>query len=81
MNVGHPIIGFDFANSHRDDLLREAAERRLVAEAHRDRGSVGALRRRIGDALVRAGERLQGARNRRVAEELGPAPGALHLAR
>ena len=81
MNVGHPIIGFDFANCHRDDLLRDAAERRLVSEAHRDRGSVGALRRRIGNALVRVGEHLQGARRRRVSEELGAAPGALHLAR
>ena len=78
---GHPIICFDFANNRRDDLLREAAERRIVAEAHRDRDSVGALRRRIGDSLVRAGERLQGARHRRIADELNPAPGALHLAR
>ncbi len=51
MNVGHPIIGIDFANCHRNDLLREAAERRLVADAHRDRGSVGAIRRRIGNAF------------------------------
>jgi len=81
MNAGHPIIAFDFANCHRDDLLREAAERRLVADAHRGRPSVNALRRRVGNALVRAGEHLQGARGRRIAEELGNAAGALHVAR
>jgi hypothetical protein len=81
MNVGHPIIGFDIANSHRDDLLREAAKRRLVSAAHREHDKVGVWRHRIGDALVRAGERLQGARRSRAAEELGAAPGALYLAR
>jgi hypothetical protein len=80
MNAGHPIIGFDIANCHRDDLLREAAERRLIADAHRERPSVNALRRRVGNALVRAGEHLQGARQRRVAEDLVNA-GALRLAR
>ena len=70
---GHPVIGFDFANFRRDDLLREAAERRIVADAHRDRGSVGAMRRRVGDALVRVGERLQAVTDLRAdAFVLGP---------
>jgi hypothetical protein len=81
MNVGHPIIGFDFANYHREDLLREAAEQRLVTEAHGARPGAGAIRTRIGNALVRAGEYLQGARQRQVAEQLGEAVTALRLAR
>jgi hypothetical protein len=81
VNVGHPIIGFDFADSHREDILRQAAVDRLVAEARHGRPSVGALRRLAGNALVHVGERLQGVRERRIAKELGDAAGALRLAR
>ena len=76
MNAGHSIIGFDVAQSRRDDILREAAAARLVAEAHRARPSVGALRRLAGDALVRLGEHLQGARRHRLAGEPGAGAGS-----
>jgi hypothetical protein len=80
MNVGHSIIGFDVADRHRADLLNQAAERRLIAEAHRGRaGRFHGVRHRLGDGLVRFGERLQGAQRRREAEDL--AGGALRLAR
>ena len=82
MNVGHPIISFDVANHHREEMLRSAAERRLIVEAHGARSvEVGALRRHAGNLLVRFGEHLQGARRLRIAEELESAPGALRLAR
>ena len=81
MNVGHPIIGFDVADSRRNDILREAAAARLVAEARQAHPSVGVLRRHAGHALVRLGEHLQGARQHRLAEELGEGAGALRLAR
>ena len=62
MSSGHLMIGFDFALARREDLLREAARCRLAAEVARQRpAAVGVLRRRLGAALVRAGERLQGA--------------------
>ena len=81
MNVGHPIIGFDFANSRREDILRQAEARRLVSEAREAQPAVGALRRQVGNVLVRCGEHLQGARERRSPKGLGDAPGILHLAR
>jgi hypothetical protein len=81
MNAGHPIIGFDIADHHRADLLRQAAERRLIAEARHARPTTGALRRRAGNLLVRLGEHLQGARESGLAPELGEVAGALRLAR
>ncbi|HEY7034354.1 MAG TPA: hypothetical protein VH482_23660 [Thermomicrobiales bacterium] len=81
MNVGHPIIGIDFANCRRDDILRQAEVDRLVAEARVARPTVGTLRRKVGNVLVRFGERLQGARERRLADELGESVGSLELAR
>ena len=80
MKVGTSIIGFEVAACRRADLLNEAAERRLIADAHRDRpGRMHELRHRLGDALVRFGERVQGAQRRRAGEDL--AGGALKLAR
>jgi hypothetical protein len=80
MYVGHSVIGFDVAARHRIDLLNEAAERRLIAEAHHGRAvKVGVLRYRIGAALIRFGERLRGAERRGIGEDL--AGGALRLAR
>ena len=81
MNVGHPIIGFDFANCRREDILRHAEKRRLVSEARGARPSAGALRLKVGNVLVRFGEHLQGVREPRIAKRLGDAPGILHLAR
>ena len=81
MNVGHPIIGFELANCRRDETLRRAEAERLLAEVRAVRPAVGALRRRVGNALIRFGERLQGARQRRLTRELGDAASALRLAR
>lgn len=81
MNVGHPIIGFDSAECRRAEILRQAEAARLVAEARHARPAAGSLRRRVGDALVRFGEHLQGARQRPITGELGDAAGALRLAR
>ena len=80
MNVGHPLIGFDIADRHYADMLRKAAEQRLINEAHRGRPvGANALRRQIGNGLVRIGQRLQGAQRRGIGEDL--AGGALRLAR
>jgi len=80
MNVGHSIIGFDIADRHYAELLRKAAEQRLIDEAHRGRPAVaGALRHRLGNGLVRIGQRLQGVQRRGIGEDL--AGGALRLAR
>jgi hypothetical protein len=82
MNFGHPIIGFAFVEHCRADLLREARERRLVAEARGARpAEVGVLRRQLGNALVRAGERLQGVGRRQLAGDGADSPGIPRLAR
>jgi hypothetical protein len=82
MNHGHPIIGFAFTEHCRADLLREARNRRLVAEARRARpAEVGTLRRQLGNALVRAGERLQGVGRRQLAGDVADSAGIPRLAR
>jgi hypothetical protein len=62
-----PNLGLNHvvAEAHRQDLLVEAERARLVAAAERGAGRtdrVVALRRRVGVALVLAGQRVQGAR-------------------
>jgi hypothetical protein len=81
MNVGHPTIGFDIATCRRDDILRQAEVNRLLSEVPDNRPTVGAVRRQVGNALIRFGERLQGSLQHRLGQEFGDASGALHLAR
>jgi hypothetical protein len=58
-----PIIGWDMAIAHQDDLMRRVAHADLVAEALRGRPmSIGTVRRQIGGALVHLGERVQRSR-------------------
>ena len=80
-----------YAESRRQDMLAEAERARTVAEAQvttrADRRTaataVAAMRQRIGTAMVRAGERLQGAHGAEAVPS-GDAPsaaGALRIAR
>jgi hypothetical protein len=81
MNLGHPVHLSDCANCIRDNLLREAAARRCAAEAIHARPMTGRLSCGIGDALVRAGEHLQGVRDRRAGVDMMYTSGSPQLAR
>jgi hypothetical protein len=81
MNFVHSTIGFEYVRFHRREIEREVAAQQLVDEARRTRPASAGLRRRIGAALLRAGEYLQRARDRRVAVDLHYAADALRLAR
>ena len=74
MSGQHPVIAFDVAISHQDDLLHEAETRRLsaVAGSHRPARGTG-LRRRAGSVLVHLGQRLQSTHRHRNAGDLAAA--------
>ena len=83
----HPISNMDMATSRTTDILREAAQARLVksvtetAAANAESAPKATLRRHLGNLLVRSGERLQAASRSTPVEESGVTAGILHLAR
>jgi hypothetical protein len=82
MSMQHPIISFDVAISHQDDLLSQAETKRLVGTAETNgSGVLCDLKRSVGQALVRLGEHLQMGHRRAKAGDLGAAAGALRLSR
>ncbi|HKG25066.1 MAG TPA: hypothetical protein VKB09_05415 [Thermomicrobiales bacterium] len=82
MSVQHPIISFEYAISHQDELIHQADVKRLAGavEASEPRRLSGA-RRRVGQALVQLGERLQTTHRRAHAGDLAAAAGALRISR
>jgi hypothetical protein len=64
MTSQHPTIAFDLACSHRDAMLQQADAKRLHELAIEQSTDVNGLRRRVGLALVRLGERLATRRDR-----------------
>ena len=89
--MAYQMLPYMTAEARRQDMLAEAERARTVAEAQvttrADRRTaataVAAMRRRIGTAMVRAGERLQGAHGAEAVPS-GDAPsaaGALRIAR
>ncbi len=92
MNAADLNLTYLRANARRRELLAEAEYARAVAQATATRRPVGTrtpiavLRRYAGTALVRAGERLQGAQRREAMSELdldtaSAIGGALRIAR
>jgi tRNA(Ile2) C34 agmatinyltransferase TiaS len=82
MSAGHPLIAFEVAITHQDDLLQQAEEQRTVAIADATRRPfVYGFRGRVGHALVGLGERLQSTQQRPRASDLASATGALRISR
>jgi hypothetical protein len=82
MSAGHPLIAFDVAISHQDDLLQQAEDKRLVAVAGTTGHSfAGGFSDWMGHLLVRVGEHLQTTQRRPIAGDLDAAAGALRIAR
>ena len=82
MSVQHPIISFEVAISHQDELIHQADVKRLAGAVDVGRPRLlGDAKRRAGQALVRLGERLQANRRRANVGDLAAAAGALRIAR
>jgi hypothetical protein len=71
-----PWISQDAARSRTDDFRRTAEARRRVSDASTDRAR-RAVNRRLGQLLIRFGQRLAGGDS----EAVRPTPGYTHLAR
>jgi hypothetical protein len=79
MYSGHPITYIEMTASRNADILREAAKARLVNSINAGKApKISTLRHRLGNLLVRSGERLQAASRPIPVDESG---GVLHLAR
>lgn len=82
MSSQHPIIAFEVAHVHQDEMLHRAEVHRLTDVAGSDqRQSFGGMKRVVGQALVRMGERLQAKQRRSNGSELAAAAGALRISR
>jgi hypothetical protein len=82
MSSQHPIIAFEVAHVHQDEMLHRAEVHRLtdVAGSGQRRGLTGA-KQAMGQGLVRIGERLQATRSRSNGNELAAAAGVLRISR
>jgi hypothetical protein len=82
MSSQHPIIAFEVAHVHQDEMLHRADVQRLmgVAGSGQRRGLDGA-KLAMGQRLVRLGERLQATRSRSNGSELAAAAGVLRISR
>lgn len=82
MQSSHLIAQTEFARSRSDELIREATRQRLIQTAtdNQERNTT-TLRHRLGNLLVRSGERLQAANCAQPADDFGTSAGVLHLAR
>ena len=81
MQSGHLIAQTEFAKQRSDELLRQAARRRLILTVTESQGRKTALRHRLGNLLVRSGERLQKVGRVQPVDDFGTSAGVLHLAR
>jgi hypothetical protein len=77
---GNYFSSSEYAKARQDELLAEADHRRLIAEA-KGADSVGLVRKSVGDVLVRVGERLQGAKNRKILADLANPAASLRIVR
>jgi hypothetical protein len=80
MSSQHPIIAFEVAHAHQDEMLHQADSRRLNGAAESDHKRILGVKQFVGQRLVRMGERLQATR-RTNGGELGAAAGALRISR
>jgi hypothetical protein len=82
MQSSHLIAQTEFAKSRRDELIGHAARQRLIQTAtDGQERKTSTLRHRLGNLLVRSGERLQAANRSQPADDFGTSAGVLHLAR
>jgi hypothetical protein len=78
----HPIIAFEVAIAHQDEMLHQANSQRLMGVAESGhRRVLGGVMQFAGQRLVRLGERLQTTRRRPNGGELAAAAGALRISR
>jgi hypothetical protein len=82
VSVQHPIISFEYAISHHDELIHQADVKRLAGAVDTSESRrLSGLKRRVGQALVQLGERLQATHRRANAGDLAAAAGALRISR
>jgi hypothetical protein len=82
VSIQHPVLSFEVARSHREELIHRADNARLAGAVEAGGSNrFSRPKRRVGQALVRFGERLQATHRRANAGDLAAAAGALRLAR
>jgi hypothetical protein len=82
MLAGHSILSSEVARHRTDDILRTAAQARLVEAAIHGQSPVRAtMRHRVGSLLVRSGERLLTVSRRQPCESAEVTAGVMRLAR
>lgn len=82
MSIQHPVISYDVAISLQDELIHQADVKRLSGAIKANESNwVSGVKRRVGQALVQFGERLQAPHRQANRGDLAAAAGALRISR